>query len=67
MPVLSRRANDLAAADRSHGEGVWLDGRETTITWDAMAHSGRSTPAGVYLVRVESGAGEAVGSVAKTR
>jgi hypothetical protein len=29
--------------------------------------TGRSAPAGIYLVRVESGAGEAVGRLVKTR
>jgi hypothetical protein len=32
-----------------------------TITSDGKDQSGREAPEGIYLVRVESGAGEAVG------
>jgi flagellar hook assembly protein FlgD len=64
-----------AYLDRGAGAGrllrtAWegsLDGREVTITWDGKDDSGRESPAGVYLVRVESGAGEAVGRVVKTQ
>jgi hypothetical protein len=44
-----------------------LDGREVAIAWDGKDQSGRETLAGIYLVRVESGAGEAVGRLVKTR
>jgi hypothetical protein len=42
-----------------------LDGREVTITWDGRDQSGRETPAGIYLLRVESTGGEAVGRLVK--
>jgi flagellar hook assembly protein FlgD len=44
-----------------------LDGRVRTITWDGKDQSGRQTPAGIYLVRVESTAGEVLGRLVKTR
>jgi hypothetical protein len=43
-----------------------LDGHEVAIAWDGRDDSGRRAPAGVYLVRVESGAGAAVGRLVKT-
>jgi flagellar hook assembly protein FlgD len=44
-----------------------LDGREIPIAWDGKDQAGRETPAGIYLVRVESTAGEAMGRLVKTR
>ena len=44
-----------------------LDGREVTITWDGRDQSGRETPAGIYLVRVEGAAVETTGRLVKTQ
>ena len=44
-----------------------LDGHDISITWDGCDQSGREAPAGIYLVRVESTAGEAMGRLVKTR
>jgi hypothetical protein len=38
-----------------------------SFTWDGKDQAGRQTPAGIYLVRVESGAEEAVGRLVKTQ
>jgi flagellar hook assembly protein FlgD len=37
------------------------------ITWDGKDRSGRDAPAGIYLVRVESTGGQALGRLVKTR
>jgi hypothetical protein len=42
-----------------------LDGREVTIRWDGKGQSGREASAGIYLVRVESTAGEGMGRLVK--
>jgi flagellar hook assembly protein FlgD len=55
-----------ASLVRTAWEGGLSD-REVAITWDGKDQSGREAPAGIYLVRVESGAGEAVGRLVKTR
>jgi flagellar hook assembly protein FlgD len=43
------------------------DGREEAISWDGRDQSGRQAPAGIYLVRVESTAGGALGRLAKVQ
>jgi flagellar hook assembly protein FlgD len=42
-----------------------LGGREVAIIWDGRDQSGRETPAGVYLLRVESTGGDAMGRLVK--
>lgn len=44
-----------------------LDEREVAIAWDGKDQAGRETPAGMYLVRVESSGGGAVGRLVKMR
>jgi flagellar hook assembly protein FlgD len=44
-----------------------LDGREVTISWDGKDQSGREVPAGIYLLRAQSPAGEALGRLVKTQ
>jgi hypothetical protein len=44
-----------------------LDGREVAVTWDGKDESGHAVPAGIYLARVESTAGQALGRLVKTR
>ena len=68
-PAISARVLVFDAAGRlvrTAWEGS-LDGREVTIIWDGKDQSGRETPAGIYLLRVESTAGEAIGRLVKTR
>ncbi len=42
-----------------------LDGREVTTAWDGNGQSGREASAGIYLLRAESEAGEAMGRLVR--
>jgi hypothetical protein len=68
-PATPARARIFDAAGRmvrTAWEGS-LDGREMVVAWDGKDQSGRKVPAGIYLLRVESAAGEVLGRLVKTR
>lgn len=68
-PAISARVLIFDAVGRlvrTAWEGT-LDGREVAIDWDGHDEAGREAPAGIYLARVESGAGEALGRLVKMR
>jgi hypothetical protein len=44
-----------------------LNGRAITVAWDGCDDSGRETATGIYLVRLESGSGSAMGRLVKLR
>jgi hypothetical protein len=49
---------DLAGRRVARLSGGWLPAGEHTLAWDGAAGDGRRLPAGVYLCRVRSGAGD---------
>ena len=44
-----------------------LSGRVLTVTWDGRDDSGREAATGIYMVRLESGSGNAIGRLVKLR
>ena len=51
---------------RTAWSGV-LNGRAFTVTWDGRDDSGREAATGIYMVRLESGSGNAIGRLVKLR
>ena len=44
-----------------------LNGRAFTVTWDGRDDSGREAATGIYMVRLESESGNAIGRLVKLR
>jgi flagellar hook assembly protein FlgD len=44
-----------------------LNGRAFTVTWDGRDDSGREAATGIYMVRLESGSGNAIERLVKLR
>jgi flagellar hook assembly protein FlgD len=44
-----------------------LTGRAFNVTWDGRDDAGREVATGIYMARIESGSGSAIGRLVKLR